>query len=234
MKYATTKRIKNWIINHPIRYAKKRASGNVVARYISRGGPLRLNIGSQDNMPDGWLSVDILPGLRGVYMDATNMRTVPDNTFDAVLCEHMIEHVPAIEGEAVMRSIYRILKPGGVARFVTPKLERFAQTIIDPPPDIEREIELFDKEFRGSAIGSKYPKLTRVDYINLMFREWGHQYLYTRDDLAEKLTSVGFSAIVDTGPNDVANRLFENAQGHGALLGSEINGLNAFALEATK
>ena len=26
MKYATTKRIKNWIINHPIRYAKKRAS----------------------------------------------------------------------------------------------------------------------------------------------------------------------------------------------------------------
>jgi predicted SAM-dependent methyltransferase len=228
------RRVKNWLIHHPIRYAKKRASGNEVARYVKKGGLLRLNIGAQQNWPAGWLNVDILPGLHGVYLDATVMAAVPTDTFDAVLCEHMIEHVPALEGQAVMRSIYRILKPGGVARFVTPKLERLARTIIDPQEDVEREIYLFRHEFNNDAVGTKYPELTRLDYVNIMFREWGHQYLYTREDLADKLMAVGFSTIVDTKPNEVANKIFENAQGHGKLLGYELNDLNAFALEVTK
>jgi hypothetical protein len=46
--------------------------------------------------------------------------------------------------------------------------------------------------------------------------------------------AVGFSTIVDTKPNEVANKVFENAQGHGKLLGYELNDLNAFALEVTK
>jgi predicted SAM-dependent methyltransferase len=214
------RRVKNWLIHHPIRYAKKRASGNEVARYVKKGGLLRLNIGAQQNWPAGWLNVDILPGLHGVYLDATVMAAVPTDTFDAVLCEHMIEHVPVLEGR--------------VARFVTPKLERLARTIIDPQEDVEREIYLFRHEFNNDAVGTKYPELARLDYVNIMFREWGHQYLYTREDLADKLMAVGFSTIVDTKPNEVANKIFENAQGHGKLLGYELNDLNAFALEVTK
>jgi predicted SAM-dependent methyltransferase len=220
--------------NRLVQRAKETSSRGDIERYIRSGGALRLNIGSQANRPDGWLNVDINPGADGVYLDATDMKSVPGGTFDAVLCEHMIEHVSGLDGIAVIRSIYRILKQGGVARFVTPRLERLAQTVLKQSDNFDREIELFAHEFRNRKIGSEYPNFTRVDYINVMFRQWGHQYLYTRDDLAEKLRSVGFSSVIETRPNDIDSKFFEGAQGHGRLLGYEINDLCAFALEAAK
>jgi predicted SAM-dependent methyltransferase len=226
--------VKHWLTHQPTLYAKKLSSSNDISRYVKKGGLLRLNLGAQTNRVDGWLNVDIAPGVGEVYLDATNMAAVPDNMFDAVLAEHMIEHVPSLEGRAVMRSTYRILKRGGVARFVTPNLERLARTILDPQEDVGRELDLFSQIFTNSDLSRKYPNLTGLDYVNIMFREWGHQYLYTRSDLADKLKAAGFSAIVETKPNEFANSIFENAQGHGRLLGYELNDLNAFALEATK
>jgi predicted SAM-dependent methyltransferase len=225
--------LKRWLINHPILYAKKLSSSHDISQYLKNGGLLRLNLGAQINAADGWLNVDIVPGVRGVYLDATNMATVPDDTFDAILCEHMIEHVPALEGLAVIRSTYRILKRGGVARFVTPDLERLGRIILDPQ-EYGRDIDLFRRVFRNREIGNRYPNLTGLDYVNIMFREWGHQYLYTRSDLANKLKVAGFSSLTETRPNEFANHLFENAQGHGRLVGDELNDINAFALEATK
>jgi predicted SAM-dependent methyltransferase len=221
---------KNWLIQR----TKEASSSADIAKYIQSGGTLRLNVGAQSNRPAGWLNVDVEPGRFNVYLDATKMTAIPDGTFDAVLLEHMIEHVSAIDGLAVMRSVHRILKPGGVARFVTPRLERLARNLIDPQHDTDLEIELLSQEFQQSPIGDRYPKFTRVDYINLMFREWGHKYLYTRDDLAEKLRSIGFASVIETRPNDVGSSLFDGAQGHGRLLGFEINDLSAFGLEATK
>jgi predicted SAM-dependent methyltransferase len=226
--------VKHWLIHRPILYARKLRSSSDISRYIKNGGLLRLNLGAQTNRADGWLNVDIDPGVDAVYLDATNMAAISDETFDAVLCEHMIEHVPALEGQAVMRSTYRILKHGGVARFVTPNLERLARRILDPQADARREIDLFNHEFRNIYIDRKYPNITDVDYINIMFREWGHRYLYTLSNLENKLKAAGFSVIIETKPNKCASKLFENAQGHGKLLGHELNDLNAFALEATK
>ena len=162
------------------------------------------------------------------------MEGVPSKSFDAVLCEHMIEHVGCLEGLDVMRSIHRILKPGGVVRFVTPNLNRLARIIIDPENNVEREIGLFRQEFEDSPIGRKYPGFSNVDYVNIMFREWGHQYLYTSRDLMEKLKAIGFSTVIETKPNTIINGLFDGAQGHGRLLGYEMNDLNAIAFEATK
>jgi predicted SAM-dependent methyltransferase len=216
-------------------FSKERSSRADIERYIrSSGGALRLNLGSQSNRPRGWLNVDINPGTQGVYLDATNMSAIPDGSFDAVLCEHMIEHVSRSDGMAVMRSIHRVLKPGGVARFVTPRLDRLAQMILNQLEASDREIELFAGEFINSNIGKEYPDFSRVDYINIMFRQWGHQYLYTREDLTEKLQSVGFPYGVETIPSAIDNNVFEAAQGHGRLLGHEMNDLNAFALEVTK
>jgi predicted SAM-dependent methyltransferase len=132
--------VKRWLINHPILYAKKVTSGRDISNYVKRGGLRRLNLGAQINRAGGWLNVDIMPGVRGVYLDATNMAAVPDDTFDAVLCEHMIEHVPPLGAQAVMRASYRVLKRGGVARFVTPDLERLARIILDPQEDVWRRI----------------------------------------------------------------------------------------------
>jgi predicted SAM-dependent methyltransferase len=157
---------KNWLIQR----TKEASSSADIAKYIQSGGTLRLNVGAQSNRPAGWLNVDVEPGRFNVYLDATKMTAIPDGTFDAVLLEHMIEHVSAIDGLAVMRSVHRILKPGGVARFVTPRLERLAQS--NRPSTRYRPRNRTPRP-RIPAKPDRRPKFTRVDYINLMFREWG-------------------------------------------------------------
>jgi hypothetical protein len=70
--------------------------------------------------------------------------------------------------------------------------------------------------------------------INIAFREWGHQYLYTRNSLGERLQQAGFSSLVETPASGFDNAVFKDAQGHPLLIGKEMNDLEAFAIEATK
>lgn len=54
----------------------------------------------------------------------------PDNTFDAVLCSHVLEHVP--DDRKAMREILRVLKPGGFAILLVPLYRELTQTYEDP------------------------------------------------------------------------------------------------------
>lgn len=65
---------------------------------------------------------------------AADMRSLPfaSGSFDSVLCVQAIEHVP--DPERVLDETARVLRPGGVAVFVTPNRLTFARPdeIIDP------------------------------------------------------------------------------------------------------
>lgn len=52
-----------------------------------------------------------------IKLDVTDMQFA-DNTFDAVICNHVLEHVP--NDRRAMREIYRVLKPGGWAILQVP------------------------------------------------------------------------------------------------------------------
>ena len=78
--------LKHRLVHRSILYAKKLRSSNDISRYIKNGGLLRLNLGAQSNRADGWLNVDIAPGMDGVYLDATNMAAVPDDRGNYAHC----------------------------------------------------------------------------------------------------------------------------------------------------
>ncbi len=68
-----------------------------------------------------------------------------ENTFDAVILSHVIEHVP--DPIALLSEIHRILKPGGMISLVTPNINSFGRMLfknfwlhLDPP----RHLFLFD------------------------------------------------------------------------------------------
>jgi SAM-dependent methyltransferase len=97
-------------------------------------------------------------------IDVTDIE-LPDATFDAVLCSHVLEHVE--RDEDAMRELRRITAPGGWCLVMVPVDPKRQQTYEDPavvsPEDREREY-------------------------------WQHDHvrLYTAD-IADRLTAAGFA-----------------------------------------
>lgn len=61
--------------------------------------------------------LDPAPGL--VRLDVTGLHFAADR-FDAVICNHVMEHVP--DDRAALRELHRVLRPGGWAILMTPIL----------------------------------------------------------------------------------------------------------------
>jgi SAM-dependent methyltransferase len=81
------------------------------------------------------------PGLRYVTSDLdrsqdTELRLditalhLPDGAFDAIICSHVLEHVP--DDAAAMRELHRVMAPGGVVLVMVPLALDRATTYEDP------------------------------------------------------------------------------------------------------
>ena len=76
-----------------------------------------------------YLSADLESPLAMEHFDLTDVPHA-DNSFDAIVCSHVLEHVP--DDRAAMRELGRILKPGGWAIVQVPIDYERAQTLEDP------------------------------------------------------------------------------------------------------
>lgn len=89
----------------------------------------------------------------------------PDDSFDAILCSHVLEHIP--DDRTAFAELFRILRPGGAALLLTPYALDGAGTDEDPairdPAERERR-----------------------------FGQWDHVRLYDRDDFIGRMRAAGF------------------------------------------
>ena len=90
-----------------------------------------------------YLSVDLSSPLAMIKVDITNMQ-LQDETFDVVLCNHVLEHIP--DDRRAMREIYRVLKPSGWAVLQVPILRQktFEDMLIIEPKEKEKYFGLSD------------------------------------------------------------------------------------------
>lgn len=90
---------------------------------------VKYDLACGNNKQEGFVGVDITK--KGTKADIEfNLLTFPwrfakDNSVSEVFSSHWLEHIPHGDGYhdpmfEVMDEIFRILKPGGIARFVTP------------------------------------------------------------------------------------------------------------------
>jgi SAM-dependent methyltransferase len=98
----------------------------------------------------GYFAIDTDPNrydyIDGIsHGDVTNLG-FDDGSFDLILCNHVLEHVPA--DRMAMKEIVRVLSPRGVAILQVPLSTRLKQTIEDPtltdPRERERRFGQFD------------------------------------------------------------------------------------------
>lgn len=87
-----------------------------------------------------------------------------DNSFDFILCNHVLEHIP--DDEKAMQELFRILKPGGTS-------------ILQIPQDLKRENTFEDDSITDPKERAK------------IFGQYDHVRVYGRDYF-DKLRSIGF------------------------------------------
>lgn len=85
---------------------------------------INLACGGKLCIREGWVNADHSPSAESV-MKLNLLKPLPfsDNSFDVVYHAQFIEHLPIELAHIFLNECYRVLKPGGILRVVTPDLE---------------------------------------------------------------------------------------------------------------
>lgn len=119
--------------------------------------------------------------------DQTTPLPIEDACFDWVFSEHFIEHISLEQAVAWLREVYRVLRPGGVARISTPDLALYANGYGDPKQTFyqRHHAQLERMGMRGSPS-------RRAWMLNQIFRNYGHQWIYDLEELTLVARAAGF------------------------------------------
>ena len=119
-------------------------------------------------------TIDYVPGDKFVdgygqqanvsYLDLLDIDH-PDDHFDFVLCNHVLEHIP--DDQTAMQELHRVLRPGGTCLITVPIKESLDKTYENPDVDGPRQREEH-------------------------FGQWDHVRWYATD-IADRLQAAGFS-----------------------------------------
>ena len=152
---------------------------------LARQAPLFLNLGCG---PRGisdphWVNVD---GFRDrnihLLLDFSRPLPFPDESFDGVFCEHVLEHFSLEQGQRLAREIRRILRSGGCLRVVVPDAELVLRKYFDAPGELVAR--------RGGGDD------TPMEIVNSYFRQrYEHQFLYDWSTLQKVLVREGFKIV---------------------------------------
>ena len=120
-----------------------------------------------------YVTADYDRGDCDLKLDISAMLSVPDQSFDVVICCDVLEHVP--DDRAAMREIHRILRASGTAILTVPQM--------DPPARTDEDPAILSEPEREKRFGQK-------DHV----RMYG-------DDFIERLRSSDFCVEVVTAGN---------------------------------
>ena len=97
-------------------------------------GPRLLNLGCGPHIYPGWINADDYALKRRLqeeafrpnwFLDITKPWRCPDNYWDGIFTEHVIEHITYSQAIHVFREAFRTMKPGAWLRISVPSLRRY-------------------------------------------------------------------------------------------------------------
>ena len=200
-----------------------------IREYLNGNERRKLHLGASDMILPGWLNTDLFPHSREtVFMDAARPFPLPELSLDYVYCEHFIEHI-SIEGAAsCFAEVYRCLKRGGVFRVATPDLQQYVGLFSGRlGPDQEKFLQSFGAFF-------KLEHVSPCQALNHLAYNWGHRFLYTRDELLAGLRHAGFSEVVAKQVGESDHDVLRSIEQHGKFFGDDLNRFETMVLEASK
>jgi predicted SAM-dependent methyltransferase len=192
-----------------------------ISDYLRTHDVRKLHLGAGEHVLSDWLNTDLHDyGRRDlVYLDVRKHFPLPDESFDVVFSEHLLEHLTYTEGQNCLRESFRVLRPDGRIRVATPSLERLAR-LYDGGELRERYVrwaaETLEPELDAPLPGA---------VINNFFRSWGHRFIYDAQTLRHALEAAGFVEVAESAVGELEHHLAE---------APEFNELETIALEAKR
>lgn len=209
--------------------------------YLSGHGVRKLHLGCGPNPVPGWLNCDFQPAsFRVIYLDVRRPLPLPDQSFDYVFAEHLIEHLTYPQAQRLLGECLRILKPGGRIRLVTPDLDQIISLFAKPPE--EGQQRYLDWIYRALAPDLLAPG--PVFLLNHMSHFWGHRFLYDKSTLMHIISAAHFGELRVYRALQTEDEVFREVEGHLRIFNSrpedvhaqasEFEPLEAFAVEASR
>ena len=197
-----------------------RTERKLIDGYLQKHATRKLHIGCGEHMLDGWLNADFYPESPNIlHLDITQSFPIPDNTFDYIFSEHVIEHVPYLAGLNMLTECYRILKDQGKIRISTPYLEFLIDLYVnDNKSDIQnRFLERKAGQHRESRMYREGVNFNACFVINEFVRAWGHQFIYDEPTLMETMREAGFVEITKCALNQSSDPVFRDLENESRL-----------------
>lgn len=171
---------------------------NLATEYLANNNPRKLHLGCGNNILSHWLNSDFSPENKNIFhLDATRPFPFPDQSFNYVFSEHMIEHITYQDGLAMLKECYRILCKNGKIRISTPDLKFLVELYSEPKTDLQlRYIKWASASFTPDGVSSD------TIVINNFVRNWGHLFIYDEKTLRYALNESGFVDVVRLNINE--------------------------------
>ncbi|HEU4520490.1 MAG TPA: methyltransferase domain-containing protein [Thermoanaerobaculia bacterium] len=146
-------------------------------------GP-RIHLGCGEHRIRGWINADLaFTGAQDLLADLGQALPFRNESAQFIHSEDLLEHMDLAQGLALLRECYRVLRPGGVMRLLTPDAAAIVEHIYLRPE--KRHLRWCDRELGAGS---------RVEALNMHFRMNGeHRFIYDFDYLRHVLSEIGFS-----------------------------------------
>lgn len=165
--------------------------GQRIRKWI-RSSPERfLQVGGGRHLikADGWMNGDMVAG--DIYLNATRRFPIPDACVTSLFTEQFVEHLPQQYVESFLQEAFRVLRPSGILRQSTPDLELLLK-VYEDANEHARLSEVVRRHMRNHRRNVRYVRSTGCQFLNDMFRMWGHQFIYDRATLEAITRESGF------------------------------------------
>ena len=183
--------------------AKAKRYANARDRLSSAARPFKVNVGCGNEPFAGWTNLDADPGTRAdILWDVTDGLPFADDSCGFIYCEHFLEHIPVQQGVRFLAECRRSLQIGGIVRIGMPSAQEIVRNY-------------YENDWASQPWLEKYGYTsikTRAEYVNVCFREWGHQWLYDTEELERRLREAGFTQIENVGWGDSKHAELRNRE----------------------
>src|SRR3989338_3615683 len=215
------------VCQHAITLPKRKQS---IKKYLYDHHIKKLHLGCGTTILPSWLNSDLFGNNKRIFLDAAKRFPFPNNTFDYVFSEHLIEHLTYAKGMSMLQECFRVLKKGGKIRVATPDLS-FLIFLHQPK---KSELQQRYIKWATNAFIPSAPSADDAFVINNFFRAWGHRFIYDKKILQQSLQTAGFTSVTTCKPSISSDPVLCSLEQHGHLIGNAFNLLETMVLEGKK